>query len=140
VSTTASQTSDTSVLARDRNSLEFGRAAFIVLWVVQVGLAVMFLFAGGSKLTGAPAMVAMFETIGVGQWFRYVTGIVECTAGILLLVPSFSIFGALLLIPTMIGAAATNAFIVHVSPAPPVVLLLVAAAIAWFRRRQLRRP
>jgi len=43
----------------------------MALWVVQIALAGMFLLAGGSKLLGAPAMVALFNTIGMGQWFRY---------------------------------------------------------------------
>jgi uncharacterized membrane protein YphA (DoxX/SURF4 family) len=94
--------------------------------------------AGGSKLVGVPAMVSLFEAIGVGQWFRYVTGVVEVTSGIALLVPAAAIFGAMLLIPTMLGAIITNVFIVHASPVIPLLLLLAAAAVAWVRRHQLR--
>ena len=50
-------------------SVRRGRSGLITLWVVQIGLAGMFLLAGGSKLLGAPAMVALFNTIGIGQWF-----------------------------------------------------------------------
>jgi uncharacterized membrane protein YphA (DoxX/SURF4 family) len=124
--------------ATQNGTKQRGRAALIVLWLAQVALAVMFLMAGGSKLAGVPAMVSMFDQIGWGQWFRYVTGIIEVTAGIALLVPSAAIFGALLLIPTMLGAIATNVFIVHASPVIPLVVLLVAAAVAWARRHQLR--
>ena len=53
------------------------RLALIALWSVQVVLAGMFLLAGGSKLAGAAAMVALFDAVGVGQWFRYVTGGIE---------------------------------------------------------------
>jgi uncharacterized membrane protein YphA (DoxX/SURF4 family) len=98
----------------------------------------MFLMAGGSKLAGVPAMVTMFDMIGVGQWFRYVTGVIEVTAGIALLVPSAAVFGALLLMATMLGAIATNVFIVHASPVMPLLLLLAAAAVAWARRHQSR--
>ena len=115
-----------------------GRAALIALWLTQVALAAMFLMAGGSKLAGVPAMVGLFDAIGVGQWFRYVTGVIEVTAGLALLVPSAAIFGALLLIPTMLGAIVTNLFVVPASPVPPLVLLLLAAAVAWARRHQLR--
>ena len=58
-------------------SVRRGRSAVIALWVVQIALAGMFLLAGGSKLLGAPAMVTLFNTIGVGQWFRYVTHMTE---------------------------------------------------------------
>src|ERR1700688_2287272 len=96
-----------------------GRVAIIVLWVAQVALAVMFLMAGGSKLVGVPAMVSLFDAIGLGQWFRYVTGVVEVVSGIALLVPSAAVFGAMLLIPTMLGAIVTNVLIVPGSPGPP---------------------
>jgi uncharacterized membrane protein YphA (DoxX/SURF4 family) len=114
------------------------RARLIALWVVQGVLAAMFLMAGGSKLAGAPAMVSLFDAVGLGQWFRYVTGIIEVSSAIALLVPSAAIFGTLLLIPTMLGAIVTNVFIVHISPVMPLLLLLGAAAVAWARRHQLR--
>jgi hypothetical protein len=111
-----------------------GRAALIALWLTQLVLALMFVMAGGSKLAGAPAMVTLFGAIGVGQWFRYVTGIVELTAAIALLIPSAAIFGAMLLIPTMLGAIIVNVFVVPASPVPPLVLLLLAATVLWARR------
>jgi putative oxidoreductase len=115
-----------------------GRASLIALWLTQVALAVMFLTAGGSKLAGVPAMVTLFDAIGLGQWFRYVTGVIEVTSGIALLVPSAALFGALLLLPTMLGAIVTNVFVVPASPVMPLLLLLAAAAVAWARRHQLR--
>jgi len=96
----------------------------------------MFLFSGGSKLFGAPAMVALFDAIGWGQWFRYVTGAIETTAAVALLIPSAAVFGAVLLIPTMIGATAANLFLGQ-TPIPPLLLLLVASAVAWARRHEL---
>jgi len=104
---------------------------------LQIVLAAMFLFAGGSKLMGAPAMVALFNAIGWGQWFRYLTGAIETSAAVALLIPSASVFGAILLIPTMIGATATN-LLLGQSPAPPLFLLLFASAVAWARRDQLQ--
>jgi len=113
-----------------------GRGATIALWVVQIGLAAMFLMAGGSKLMAAPTMVALFDAIGWGQWFRYVTGAIETSAAVALLIPSAAVYGALLLILTMIGAIATNLFLGQ-SVIPPLVLLLVASAVAWVRRNEL---
>jgi putative oxidoreductase len=125
-------------MAQNGTSRQRGRAMLIALWVTQVALALMFLMAGGSKLAGLPAMVSLFGQIGVGQWFRYVTGAIELTAGIALLIPSAAIFGAMLLIPTMIGAIVVNVFVVPASPVAPLVLLLLAATVAWARRDQLR--
>jgi putative oxidoreductase len=117
--------------------LQRGRAPLIALWATQVVLAAMYLMAGGSKLAGVPAMVGLFDLIGVGQWFRYVTGVIEVTSGIALLVPSAAIFGASLIIPTMLGAIATNVFITRTSPVVPLLLLVGAVVVAWTRRHQL---
>ena len=114
-----------------------GRTGRIALWGVQIALAGMFLLAGGSKLLGAPAMVGLFDAIGIGQWFRYLTGAIEVSSAIALLVPSFAAFGALALVATMIGAVATHIFIVGGSPAMPAVLLLGSAGVVWARRHQL---
>ena len=114
-----------------------GRVALGALWVTQVAVAGMFLLAGSLKLSGAPEMVALFDAIGAGQWFRYVTGAIEVVAGASLLVPSLAPFGALVLVPTMVGAIATHLFIVPGSAAPAFVLLIGSAAIAWARRDQL---
>ena len=122
---------------RNTPTLRRGRGAIVALWVTQIALAAMFLFAGGSKLFGATAMVDLFAAIGFGQWFRYVTGVVEVTAAVALLIPSAALFGAMLLIPTMLCAAAANLFLGQ-SPVPPLVPLLVAAAVAWVRRNRLQ--
>jgi putative oxidoreductase len=114
-----------------------GRVALGALWLVQVAVAGMFLLAGGMKLTGAPAMVALFDAVGVGQWLRYVTGSIEVVSALALLVPSLAPFGALLLVPTMVCAIATHLFIVGGSPMPATVLLAGSLAILWARRGQL---
>jgi len=110
------------------------KAMNIVLWILQILGAAMFLMAGGNKLAGNEQMVGMFEAISIGQWFRYLTGGIEVAAAILLLIPRFSGIGALLLIPTMIGAILTHLFIVGGSHAMPVILLVVMTIIAYGRR------
>ena len=118
-------------------SVRRGRSGVIALWVVQIALAGTFLLAGSSKLLGVPAMVALFNTIGIGQWFRYLTGFIEVGAAIALLVPSIAVYGALALVPTMIGAVAAELFIVGDSAVPPAVLLLGAVGVVWARRHEL---
>ena len=119
--------------------LRHGRAALIALWAIQLAVAGMFLFAGSLKLAGAPLMVATFDTIGIGQWFRYLTGGIEVVSGAALLVPSLAPFGALLLVPTMVGAIATHVFIVGGSPLAAILLLIGSLVIVWARRNQLTR-
>ena len=111
-----------------------GKAMNVVLWILQILGALMFLMAGGNKLAGNEQMVGMFDVIGIGQWFRYLTGGIEVLSAILLLIPRFSGIGALLLIPTMIGAILTHLFIVGGSPVVPIILLIVMGIIAYGRR------
>jgi hypothetical protein len=132
---TAITTSQTAALPRE--PVARGRIALVALWLTQIALAAMFLFVGGLKLSGGAAMVALFDAIGVGQWFRYVTGSIEVVSAVALLVPSWAAFGALLLIPTMAGAVFTHRFIVGGSAVPATVLLIGSLAIAWARRDQL---
>jgi uncharacterized membrane protein YphA (DoxX/SURF4 family) len=68
----------------------------------------MFLFAGGRKLAGQQQMVDTFQAIGIGQWFRYRTGIIEVGGALLLFVPSLAFFGASALAVTMVGAVITH--------------------------------
>ncbi|WP_256829380.1 DoxX family protein [Pseudomonas sp. Pse1] len=99
--------------------------------------AAAFLAAGGAKLMGASMMVEVFEHIGVGQWFRIVTGLVEVSAAIALLVTFTAGLGGLLLAITMVFAIFTHLFVIGGSPAPAVVLLLITASIAWLNRASL---
>ena len=109
------------------------RATIGVLWALQIFSAAMFLMAGGSKLAGVPMMVQMFGVIGIGQWFRYVTGTIEVVSAVLLLIPSVASFGALALAVTMIGAINTHLFIIGGSPVVPIVLLASTSVVAWAR-------
>jgi putative oxidoreductase len=114
-------------------STKSGRGMNIALWVLQALLAAAFLMAGASKLAGAETMVGQFEAIGLGQWFRYLTGGLEIAAAILLLIPRLSGYGAILLLPIMLGAAVTHLVVFKNSPAVPLVLLGLAAFVAWGR-------
>lgn len=102
-----------------------------VIWGVRILLALAFAGAGGSKLAGVPEMVAMFEKVGFGQWFRYLTGSVELIGVVLLLVPATGFFGALLLGVTMVGAVGTHVFLIGGSPAPAIVLGALSALVAF---------
>uniref|UniRef100_C5CRG4 DoxX family protein n=1 Tax=Variovorax paradoxus (strain S110) TaxID=543728 RepID=C5CRG4_VARPS len=102
-----------------------------IVWGVRILLALAFGAAGLAKLAGVPQMVQVFEAVGFGQWFRYVTGVVEVGGAVLLLVPATGFIGGLLLTATMAGAVATHLVLIGGSPAPAVVLLLLSAFVAW---------
>jgi uncharacterized membrane protein YphA (DoxX/SURF4 family) len=100
-------------------------------------IAAAFLAAGAAKLAGAPFMVDLFAQIGLGQWFRVVTGVVEVVGAVALLVPGLASLGALWLGGTMIGAVATHLFVLHTSPVPAIVLGVLNALVVYLRRDEL---
>jgi putative oxidoreductase len=108
----------------------------VVLWVLQIGAAGMFLMVGFLKLKGDPQLVGVFKAIGLGQWFRYLTGTLEVAGAILLLIPRTSGLGALLLVAVMVGAVVTHVFIVGGSPLMAIILLVVTSIVAWGRRHR----
>src|SRR5437867_8077728 len=113
-----------------------GKIMNVVLWVLQIAAAGMFLMAGFLKLSGNEQMVGLFEKIGVGQWFRYLTGALEVAGAILLLLPRTSGLGALMLAGVMAGAVMTHVFIVGGSPLMAIILLVVTGVVAWGRRQR----
>ena len=130
--------SDNSVVALSEES-QPSKALNVTLWILQALAAAAFLMAGATKLAGAEVHVAMFEKIGLGQWLRYFTGSVEVICAVLLLLPKTAGIGAALLAATMAGAVATHLFIIGGSPLPAIMLLLITAAVAWYRRPESLR-
>ncbi len=113
------------------------RGRVVGAWIVQGLLAAAFLAAGGAKLAGVPMMVQIFDQIGMGQWFRIVTGLVEIIGAVALVVPGFAALGAAWLGATMFFAVLTHLFILHSSAMPALVLLTLNVLVAWLRRDQL---
>src|SRR6476646_7696475 len=95
------------------------------LWILQIGAAGVFLMDCFLELSVDARMVALCEAIGVGQWFRDVTGSLEVLGAVLLLVPRLSGLGALLLVGVMLGAVPTHLFVVGGSPLQAIILLIV---------------
>ncbi len=106
-------------------------------WALQGIVAAAFLAAGYAKLAGVPFMVDLFAQIGLGQWFRITTGVVEVAGAIALLVPGLASIGALWLGGAMVGAVATHLFVLHTSPVPAIVLGLLNTLVVYLRRDEL---
>ena len=63
----------------------------------------------------------------------WITGLIEVGSAVALLLPSIAPFGAIALVPTMVGAILARLFIVGGSPFVPAVLLVVSLTVAWAR-------
>jgi putative oxidoreductase len=115
------------------------RARIVTARVIQGILAAAFAAAATAKLIGVPMMIEVFDTIGLGQWFRIVTALVEIIGVIALLTPGFAALGAGWLAVTMFFATLTHLFILHTSAAPAALLLALNLVVVWLRREQLER-
>jgi putative oxidoreductase len=73
-------------------------------WLLQVVVAIILLQTLFFKFTGAEESVYIFSTLGIEPWGRYGSGVVELIASILLLVPGFAPYGAILALGTITGA------------------------------------
>jgi len=109
----------------------------IVVWILSVLVAALFLFAGVPKLLGVQQMVDQFNVVGLGQWFRYFTGIVEVLGAIGVLIPRTARLAALLLCLVMIGAVVALVTRLHQSVWVPICVLLVLLIIARIRKNQM---
>lgn len=97
-------------------------------------LAFAFALAGGAKLASLPEMVQLFAALGLGQWFRFVTGGLEIAAALLVIIPPTVVAGSALMLSILSGALIAHALIGG-SAVPALILLLVVVALMWVRRR-----
>ncbi|MBB1612491.1 DoxX family protein [Pseudomonas protegens] len=102
-----------------------------IVWGVRAFLILAFAVAGVAKLAGAPQMIQVFEAIGIGQWFRYLTGAVEVIGALLLLKPATGFLGGLALAMTMVCGAATHLLLIGGNPVPAMILAALSAFVAW---------
>ena len=113
-------------------------------WVLRGGAALFFILMGMEKFSSDPRgqWVQMFDQIGMGQWFRYLTGVVEVLGGILFLFPRSCFIGAAMLACTMVGAMIVHIFIrgsIGASIVPGILLAIVAIALGGAGQRPRRR-
>jgi putative oxidoreductase len=110
-----------------------GKGRLITLWTLSGLLALAFIAAGGAKLPGVAVMVEMFDKVGLGQWFRYFTSLLEVAGAIGLLIPRYAFYAAVLLAIVMVGAIIAHVTVLGGSPAPAAVLLVLSGIIAYLR-------
>lgn len=108
------------------------KARVVVSWLLQVVVGVAFVPIGLAKFND-PMWVRGFEHWGYPPAFRILIGLIETTAGVMLLVPRLTSYAALLLAAVMVGAIGTHA-VAHqpwFRPLPHLTILLVLAWLRW---------
>lgn len=83
--------------------------------VLRGGVALAFVLFGVDKFPSGPdaPWVKFFDQVGVGQWFRYFTGIVEIAGAVLVLIPRSARLGLAILAITMLTASFIHVFVIH---------------------------
>jgi uncharacterized membrane protein len=101
-------------------------------FVIRFAVAVLFVMFGFGKFDSRPSSewVTIFARIGLGQWFRVVTGWTEIAGGILLLLRVTSRAGAAILGATMLGAAVAHLTVLGDPLTAVVPLMLGGIAVA----------
>lgn len=108
-------------------------------WAFRLGIAALFILFGLDKFPSHHSeWVRIFRQIGFGDWFRYFTGIVEITGGLLVLIPRTAVYGLSLLAVTMVGAVLAHLFAIHdgalaIVPAALALVLGMSAYTRWSR-------
>ncbi|KAB2836777.1 DoxX family protein, partial [bacterium] len=75
-----------------------------LLWIFQLVPAVILFGTAYGKLSSKPNEVQLFTVLGMEPTGRFIIGIVEGLAALLLLSPRYSAGGAFLALGTMLGA------------------------------------
>jgi uncharacterized membrane protein YphA (DoxX/SURF4 family) len=107
----------------------------IGLWALKIVVGLAFIAFASFKLTGAPMMVREFDQIGLGQGFRYLTGLLEVAGAVLLIVPSTTRFGSPTLLAVSVGALITQAAILHGDVVHTIVLIVITGFLSWLAWR-----
>jgi putative oxidoreductase len=110
----------------------------IVLWVLRVLMAALFLFAAFAKLTSMQMEVDAFAMLPVGQWFRYLVGLLELTGGICVLIPTISGLGAIVLLVVDVGAFFAQIMFLHQDWIHPIVIGAILVALIYLQRDAVR--
>jgi uncharacterized membrane protein YphA (DoxX/SURF4 family) len=106
-------------------------------WILRGAIALVFVSEGIGKFGAASGWITLFQQIGLGDWFRNFTGVVEVAGGVLVLIPWTVTAGLALLACTMASAALILAFVVG-RPQDSVFsgAFLISLVVFWWNRRR----
>jgi putative oxidoreductase len=109
----------------------------IVTWILRLGVAALFLFAAYMKLSGNPMMIEEFGKVGLGDWFRLFTGVLELVGALLVLYPAFTAWGGVLLLVVDIGAFFAQLLVIKEDVIHCIVIGAVLLVLIYLTRHQL---
>lgn len=107
------------------------KTAYYGFWAFKIVIAVLFIMFGVLKLIGVPMLVQEFGVIGLGQGFRYFTGLVEVGGALLMIYPKTFRYGAPMLLCVSIGACIAQTTRLHEDIIHTLVLIAATGFLTW---------
>lgn len=106
--------------------------------VLRLAVCAVFVGVGATKFQSQSMWVGMFDEIGLGVWFRYLTGTLQVAGGLLFLIPRTAPLGAIVTGCTMAGAVVVHLFALPTGVGGAVIpfALLIFTLIVGLRRAQ----
>jgi uncharacterized membrane protein YphA (DoxX/SURF4 family) len=122
-----------------------GKRRTIAIWALRLFLGLVFLYVGTTKVTGIGNTVEYFAAIGWGQWFRYLTGVLDIAGAALLFAPKWTWLGATVLTCSVGTGTLISVTVLRGDPTwgsgnpeimvgMPLVLTILAASLALLSR------
>jgi putative oxidoreductase len=108
----------------------------IVLWVFALFLAWVFIRQGIAKFSDSSGWARAFRVWHFPAWFRVLIGVLETSAGLLLLTRRTAFAGAVIIIVVMIGAMGTHVYWGRPGQVTSEILPLFLATIVAIGRRK----
>ena len=109
-------------------------------WLLRGAIFVAFMYFATGKFKNASdaPWVVLFQKVGIGQWFRYFTGVVESIGAVLLLFSRTVELGLGILITVTLGATVVLILVLHRASDALVPFAFMSAMIAfWMHRRRV---
>ena len=119
----------------------------IAVWAAQIIVAGIFIQSLFFKFTGAQEAIALFTTLGVEPWGRILTGVLELISAVLLFIPAFALYGAMLAALILLGAIVAHVTILGIVSnndggllfGMAVVALLLSSFVIYVRGKRFRK-
>lgn len=120
------------------------RMMSVTLWSLQGALALLFLFAGGSKLLGPPNVVLAQVALPLPIWFLRLIGVIEVAGALGLILPGLTHIKPVLtplaacgLALEMVGATIVTVIALGMAPAlMPLIVGFLSGGVAYGRRHR----
>ena len=103
----------------------------VLSWIARIAAAFILLQTLFFKFTGAEESIYIFSQLGVEPWGRFLSGIVEFVAAILLLIPRTAWAGAGLGLGVMSGALLSHIFVLGIEVQGDGGLLFIMGVIVF---------